>query len=323
MKSQFQTLAFLSNYSYKTELDGEFINSFLAQRFQIPPKTLRNASNFNASPLDVQSFIRWFESGPAAFKIAKSERGVVLLGNCTLDRCEIIASMLSDGTLSTDVTEASPSLVGPASASERDSFLDCLFSARLQPDPKTLRLVTKYIPGFGERVVFYDFSLETRGVGVARHVYPDGEVEFFCYFTYPTPSSPRRVGYGMEERPGFNLRSMVFENIDDENIATTLGNSTSCFRRLGRELEREGKTWKDKILRIEPSHMKAQKGKRYYYISDSMSVVSDTEKGSTVSRRRYLSGNYFTSQKAADKMLARFNDMLLGFLASPRWPEVD
>lgn len=58
MKSQFQTLSFLSNYTPKTAIDAEFIESFLVQRFQITPKTPKFAPNFDGAPLDVQSLSR-------------------------------------------------------------------------------------------------------------------------------------------------------------------------------------------------------------------------------------------------------------------------
>jgi hypothetical protein len=116
---------------------------------------------------------------------------------------------------------------------------------------------------------------------------------------------------------------MAFERIDQDNIQTTLGNSTSCFRRLGKELEREGKVWKDKLLRIESLKVKVERGGKYYYISDKLKIVPETEKGTPTSQFRYLAGNYFTSHIAAAKMLDKINNMLREYLASPKWPEVE
>ena len=39
MKSQFQTLSFLSNFQPKSELDMEMIMGFIEKRFNITPKT--------------------------------------------------------------------------------------------------------------------------------------------------------------------------------------------------------------------------------------------------------------------------------------------
>lgn len=186
-----------------------------------------------------------------------------------------------------------------------------------------MQLIPKFIPELGNRVVFYDFSQEIQGVGVVREVTAEGNVIFFCYFTYPTSSQPKLIGYNLHEEPGYNLQSFVFENIDKENVPTTLGNSTSCFRRLGRELERVGKVWKDKLLRIEPTDLELTVGNKYYYISDKMKVVTETEKGTPTSRLRYLAGNYFTTHMAATKMLGKINDLFRDYLASDKWPEIE
>lgn len=322
MKSQFQTLSFLANYTPKTPLDSEFINSFLAQRFQITSKTPVFAPYLSENTIDVQSFIQWFESGLNALKIAQYKNKLVLLGNCTLEICEIIGTMLEDGSINTDVIIANPDEITDISESDIMQFHEALFANNLQPSPNELRLVPKYIPKPTDRVIFYDYSLEVQGVGVVRHIDSEYDVMLYCYFTYPTQNHPKQIGYSLWETPGYDIRTMVFENIDKENIQTTLGNSTSCFRRLGRELEKVGKVWKDKTLRIEPLNVKVPIGERYYYITDKMDVREETEKGTPTSHLRYLCGNYFTTRKAANLMENKFNELILEYLSSDEWPEV-
>lgn len=323
MKSQFQTLSFLSNYTPKTEIDAEFIKSFLVHRFQITPKTPIFAPQSEEDTINVELFVKWFESGSAALKIAHFKNQTVLLGNCKLDTCEIIGSLSPDGSIHTDILSVPPSEIKEANDEGIRLFQEALRKSNLQPDPTTLRLVPKYTPQFGDRVIFFNFSLEVQGVGVVRSVSDQGDVTFFCYFTYPTTTQPKQIGYSLEEDPGFNLNSFVYECINKENVPTSLGNSTSCFRRLGRELEKVGKVWKDKLLRIEPLEVEGPVGSKYYYISDKMKVVTETEKGTPTSHLRYLCGNYFTSQKAANRMLGKFNDLLRDYLASENWPELD
>lgn len=323
MKSQFQTLSFLSNYTPKTAIDAEFINSFLVGRFQITPKTPIFAPNGDSNAINVESFIRWFESGSAALKIARFKNQTVLLGVCTLETCDIIGTLTPEGSISTEISSVPSQEIKEASPEEIQIFQEALRNANLQPNPSTLRLVPKYTPKFGDRVVFFDYAMEVQGVGVVRSVSESGAVTFFCYFTYPTNSQPKQIGYNLEEDPGYDLNSFVYECINKENISTSVGNSTSCFRRLGRELEKVGKVWKDKLLRIEPLQVEVPVGSKYYYISDKMKVVMETEKGTPTSHFRYLCGNYFTTQKAANKMLGKFNDLLRDYLASDTWPELD
>lgn len=322
MKSQFQTLSFLSNYTPKPGIDTEFIESFLVQRFQITPKTPRFAPESNGAPLDVQSFISWFENGSAALEIARYENQIVLLGNCTLGNYEIIGKLLPDGSIDSTPTLVPAEQISKASDTEVKQFLGALLTNNLQPDPQNLRLIPKFIPKLGERIIFYDFAQEVQGVGVVREVNGDGDVIFFCYITYPTPSQPKRIGYSLYENPGCNIRSFILESIDRDNISTTLGNSTSCYRRLGNELKRVGKVWKDKMLRIEPISGQLEVGGKYYYISDKMKVVSETEKGTPTSKFRWLAGNYFTSHMAATKMLGKWNEDLRNYMASDDWPEI-
>lgn len=322
MKSLFQTLSFLSNYTPKSGLDAEFIESFLVQRFQITPTTLRNAPNFDEKPLDVHSFIRWFESGSEVLKIARNENRLVLLGNCTLETCQIIGALLPNGTIDTAPVIVQANQISEATPQEVQSFQSALLENNLQPDPEKLQLIPKFIPKREDRVIFYDFAQNIQGVGVVREINADGDVIFYCYFTYHTHAHPKRIGYSLYENPGYNLKSFVFESINKENIQTTLGNSTSCYRRLGKELGKVGKVWKDKLLRIEPIKIELRNSK-YYYISDKMEVITATEEGKPTSRLRYISGNYFSSHMAASKMLDKFNALLRNYLASDKWPDIE
>lgn len=323
MKSQFQTLSFLSHYRPKTYIDADFINAFLDKKFNITPKTPRFAPNFDSKSINVESFIRWFESVAAAFKIGRFKNQTVLLGDCTLETCEIIGTLTPEGTVSTETITVLSQEIEEATPEETNVFQEALRKSNLQPHPATLRLIPKYTPKIGERVVFYNFAMDVQGVGVVRSVSEAGNVTFFCYFTYPSKTVPKQIGYSLEEDPGYDLNSFVYENIDTENIPTSLGNSTSCFRRLGNELGKVGKVWKDKLHRIEPLQVEVPVGSSYYYISDKMKVVAEREKGTPTSHLRYLSGNYFTSQKAADRMLGKFKDILRDYLASDTWPELD
>lgn len=325
MKSQFQTLSFLSNYIPKSDLDKEFINSFMVQRFQITPKTPVFSPIPSSNLIDVQSFISWFENGAEALKIARHKDQTVILGTCILTCCEIIGTLLSDNSIKTETITVDSQEVEDATEEQILEFKKALVENCLQPAPNELRLVPKHIPTSTERVVFYDFALDIQGVGVVREITESGDVVFFCYFVYPSPTQSKQIGYSMHENPGFNIANMVFESIDKENTTTTIGNSTSCFRRLGRELEKVGKVWKDKLKeqRIEPLQVEVKKGEKYFYISDKMEVRHDTEKGTPTSHLRYLSGNYFTTHMAATKMLGKFNELLRDYLASENWPELD
>ena len=83
------------------------------------------------------------------------------------------------------------------------------------------------------------------------------------------------------------------------------------------ELAKVGKTWNHFLKRIEPLNMKAEKGERYWYITDKMSVASDTEKGTATSHKRYLAGNYFRKEEDAVRILSEEMEIRRNFLAEP------
>lgn len=323
MKSQFQTLAFLSNYTPKSELDREFIVSFLEKRFRITPKTLIFAPESTKTTLDTQSFIQWFESGQSAGKVAKMGIVVIMVGECTMKEAKIIGKMTEKGiepcsqcVCHSEITEASED--------EIKHFQLALLKSHLQFNPDTLTLTPKYIPQNGEKVVFYNCDRSVRGLGIIRNIDPESQdVEFFCYFIYPTTTCQRKVGFSMHECGVANLIEHTFEPMLDDDNRCSEGNGIACYRRLKRELESEGKIWKDKLRRVEPANPCVKKGECYFYINDKMEVVQETEKGTPTSKFRYYAGNYFLTREAALKMLGRWNDCICDYLASPNWPELD
>ena len=67
--------------------------------------------------------------------------------------------------------------------------------------------------------------------------------------------------------------------------------------------------------------MKLDKGKKYFYITDKLTVVEETDKGTPTGQMRYLCGNYFHTQMAADIMLGKIHELIRDYLASSDWPE--
>lgn len=322
MKSQFQTLSFLSHYSPKSDLDREFIVSFLEKRFRITPKTLIFAPESTKTTLDTQSFIQWFESGQSAGKVAKMGIVVIMVGDCTITEAKIIGKLTEKG-IETCAVSVGHSEISEASDDEIRKFQLELLKAHLQFSPDTLTLTPKYVPQNGEKVVFYNSDRSMRGLGIIRNIDPDSQdVEFFCYFIYPGPNTQRKVGYNMHECGIANLIEHTFEPMLDDEKRCTEGNGIACYRRLKRELEAEGKIWKDKLRRVEPAQPCVEKGQTYYYISDKMEVVQEMEKGTPTSKFRYYAGNYFRTREAALKMLGKWNDCICDYLASPSWPEI-
>ncbi len=326
MKSQFQILSFLSQYCPKTDLDRDMITGFIEKRCKITPKTIIFSPESNFNTIDVQSFLQWYESGYGASEIAKYKTPVIL-GKCTMDKATIVGSLIGDKI---DCTEIQVSFSELEKTSEQDTmnFQLHLLNQNLQFNPETLSLESKYIPSPNEKILFHNHNYSIKGIGIVRNVNPDNyDVELYCYFIYPSKQEngsncKGRVGFSMHESNIVNLREYIFEPLleDDKRFSTDDG--ISAYRRLKRELEKRNKVWKDKIRRIEPSNMRAEKGEKYWYINDKMKVVQEVDKYTPTSQMRYLCGNYFINYEAAVEMLGRFNEMLRDYLASNDWPKL-
>ena len=325
MKSQFQILSFLTGYTPKSSLDLEMISSFLEKHFKIAPKNLAFSSNEHSSTIDAQAFLQWLNDGYGASDIARHNNTLVILGTCTIDTVTIIGT-LSDNRVQICNTPTPVSELSPATAEEINTLEVALFHNNLQFNQETQTLSHKYIPSINEKVIFHSNDFSIKGLGVVRNVYTDTkQVVLYCYFIYPGPKNDRQIGYSMYEDNVVNLHEHIFEPMleDPDNNRFSKLNGVSCLRRLNTELAKHSKVWKDKIHRIEPCQCKAEKGGKYWYINDKMSVVQDTEKETPTSHMRYLAGNYFIDQTSAVKMLGKIRDMLQSYLASPTWPNME
>ena len=134
---------------------------------------------------------------------------------------------------------------------------------------RTCRIDKKFTPKSSNIVTFHNLKTEQRGVGVVRMVYENtGEVIMYCYYI-----KGESVKYSMNESLGM---------IDDFSFIPVEPNEYPR-KALETELAKVGKTWNHHVKRIEPLGMKLTKGEHYWYISDKMKVVIDTEKDTPTS----------------------------------------
>lgn len=325
MKSKFQTLTFLSQYSPKNDTDTDIITAFLEKRYRITPKTKIFAVESIFSQLDVHSFIEWYKSGYTALEIAKNDNSLVMLGCCNLQTAEIIGKLEGSMVIPAKETVESTQL-SKASTTDVKNFLKALHESNLQPNPNELSLEPKYIPSSHEKVFFHSIDMSTNGIGVVREVNEiTGSVELYCYSIYPTKTQKCRVGYSMHELDIVNLYEYIFEplleNTKHVNRFST-EDGLSAYRRMRRDLEKAGVVWRDKLDRIEPAKYKLAKGEKYWYISDKLEIIQDVEKDTSTPQKRYLAGNYFVNYEAASIMLKKINELIRDYLASPEWPKI-
>lgn len=320
MKSQFQTLSFLSQYSPKTQLDAEMIFGFLGERFKNAKKTMSFCQHETENILDAASLLMWFSNGFGATEIALYNGTIVMLGVCTIDNTTIIGK-LYDGRINIASKTVKPSELSKATEEDSEAFYKALYASRLQFDQSSLTLVKKYIPAPNEKVIFYTNDFSQCGTGVVRSVDEStGDVEMYCYYLYPPANI---VGYSMHEKDVANLITHIFEPMLEEDKRSSKMNGVSCLRRMNNELGKRGKVWKDKIRRIEPVSYELEPGKNYWYISDDLKIVQKEDKGTPTSHFRYLAGNYFITKESAEMMKDKITELIQSYLASSDWPNVE
>lgn len=320
MKSQFQTLSFLSQYAPKTQLDAEMIFGFLGERFKNAKKTMSFCQHETENILDAASLLMWFSNGFGATEIALYNGTIVILGVCTIDNTTIIGK-LYDGRINIASKTVKPSELSKATEEDSEAFYKALYASKLQFDQASLTLVKKYIPAPNEKVIFYTNDFSQCGTGVVRSVDEStGDVEMYCYYLYPPANI---VGYSMHEKGVANLITHIFEPMLEEDKRSSKMNGVSCLRRMNNELGKRGKVWKDKIRRIEPVSYELEPGKNYWYISDDLKIVQKEDKGTPTSHFRYLAGNYFITKESAEMMRGKITELIQSYLASSDWPNVE
>ena len=320
MKSQFQTLSFLSQYAPKTQLDAEMIFGFLGERFKNAKKTMSFCQHDTENILDAASLLMWFSNGFGATEIALYNGTIVILGVCTIDNTTIIGK-LYDGRINIASKTVKPSELSKATEEDSEAFYKALYASKLQFDQASLTLVKKYIPAPNEKVIFYTNDFSQCGTGVVRSVDEStGNVEMYCYYLYPPANI---VGYSMHEKGVANLITHIFEPMLEEDKRSSKMNGVSCLRRMNNELGKRGKVWKDKIRRIEPVSYELEPGKNYWYISDDLKIVQKEDKGTPTSHFRYLAGNYFITKESAEMMRGKITELIQSYLSSSDWPNVE
>ena len=320
MKSQFQTLSFLSQYAPKTQLDAEMIFGFLGERFKNAKKTMSFCQHETENILDAASLLMWFSNGFGATEIALYNGTIVILGVCTIDNTTIVGK-LYDGRINIASKTVKPSELSKATEEDSEAFYKALYASKLQFDQASLTLVKKYIPAPNEKVIFYTNDFSQCGTGAVRSVDEStGDVEMYCYYLYPPAII---VGYSMYEKGVANIITHIFESMLEEDKRSSKMNGVSCLRRMNNELGKRGKVWKDKIRRIEPVSYELEPGKNYWYISDDLKIVQKEDKGTPTSHFRYLAGNYFITKESAEMMKDKITELIQSYLASSDWPNVE
>jgi hypothetical protein len=293
-KSEFQIKSFLERHEFKSEMDWKIISAFCKIELNL---NLEQSPKISANGINSLSFSEWYENGFGSGDIAWLNEKLVIVGACDLNMAKVEGTLIDD-KISCKRSDAK--IAELSKASEEDIFLfnQAMMRNNLQYGENNQLVIKRYIPTINVRVSFHKAGV--RGIGVIRSVsQEDNRFELYCYHIYQT----RETRYSMHEKVG-PLSEYTFDLM-----------TITERRRLENRLRKVGKSWNDKMHRIEPVEPKAKKGEKYWYISDKMKMENSTEEGKPTSHFRYLAGNYFLSPEDCLLNLGGINEMLRDFMA--------
>lgn len=310
-KSPLQIISFLSCNSIRSRSDWDMITSYCRSLFS--HTELRLPSTYSLSPdegLTASQFLEWIADGFAPGDIVLADNIPAIIGISHFKASQTLANIQND-KLVVSTAEVPKNRLKIAPDAIRDHFLLLLLHNSLQFSFETHTLTQKYIPSPDERVFFY--NAYDSGLGVIRSLDPQtGSVTLSCWFRY----SDRSCGFSHDSSSVCSLSSHSFCSLDRDSGYMPL-NRISCQRRLNSELAKYGKTWNQSRHRIDPLLLPLPKGKKYWYISDRLQILQDTENGYQSSRDRMNAGNYFHTRKDAETVLSMFNGSIRSFMRSP------
>lgn len=306
-KTPLQLQSFLANNSYKTDADWQMISAFCKDKAEF----LINAAIDPENGITASQFLEWYEHGFGSGDIVLKDGEPMMVGISHFKAATIVARLSDDKILTSDLEMATEGLKMAPEGILYD-FRDAMFRQGLQFSWKDLKVIEKYIPSVNERIIYHKGS--EKGLGVVRDVnFQTGEVELYCYFNYTT----KAIGFSMHEKGIVNLQDFWFEPMNNGDKRQSKMNGISCQRRLNSELAKHGKTWNERLHRIEPLVTQVPKGKKYWYITDKMTLVQEEEKGLQLTRIRANAGNYFLTRQAGEAMLAKWTEDLRDYMALP------
>lgn len=308
-KTYLQIASFLSKCSFKSKTEWERIIAIVKAEVGQAPNFSYTIDPVNG--ITVHDFLYWEDNSFGAGDICRVDDNIVICGICGLECATIVGKLSDDKILILDETVAQNALKS-ANRDEQYDFMCVMLKDRLQFSLKEMRLIEKYVPQPGERVIFTSPGFS--GLGVVKTIHFDTDtVDYFCYFINET----KKVGFSMNEVGITGLSDVVFEPMNNGLRRETKGNGIYLQRKLNRELGRYGKVWNEKLHRIEPVNGQVAIGEKYWFLNDRMVLMEDVEKGRALSRARWNAGNYFCSHASGLEYQGLFAEILRNRLADP------
>lgn len=301
MKTKQQIDHFLRKRKYKSEINFEGISFYCMNKHNIKLHSPSSYYPNDPDAIDYETFAWWLEHGFGAGDAVKSKDFVGLVQDADVNKVKLCLRIDSNGPNFDSITISIQGIT-LAEESVLNRLKMILSENNLEFGNPYFIITEKFIPQSCNLVHFVHHKSHLEGGGVVSSIKPSGEVYMFCYYT-----NTGDLKYGMQEYLG-NVNEFSF---------TTFKPTDYERKVLESKLNKVGKSWNHYVRRVEPLNMKADKGKKYWYITDKLQIAADTERNTPTTNRRFSAGNYFMSESIALTALERIHDLINKMLAEP------
>lgn len=285
MKSQSQIRIFLRTVNPATEDDRRLIEEF-GQENGI---TVEFGHDVAFKTISFADFELWVDEivprkgDPISF-LENGSLGILLF---VYPDTLMLGALLKDGELYPYQHTIPYAPYRYATPEERTTLQRAFSKSGLSWSKKRSQLVPRMIPTHNSMVKISRIN-EKLGMGIYRETDSTGKVIMYCMKMGDKP-----IRFSLREELG-----------DSEDYQFDLLNNKER-EEIKRALSFQGRAWNGRASRIEPLNMQAERGCRYYYITEYLSIAEacDFRKKKDISR--YMSGNYYRIREEAEEIKDR------------------
>lgn len=217
-------------------------------------------------------FLSWLKTGFGVGDIVRYGHTLGIVGAYTPDYASLSVYFTTSGEFVEKCLIVKPNKLFKAASQEVAEVDDILTSKNLKFSIRLSRLVCRYKPCDGDIVRVSFNEIKTTGIFRSEQA---GEISFYAYV-----------------ESGKILKNHV---LNANSVVMSLPTKTDV-ERLQIALAKNGMEWSAwrKVLSVLKAK-RADKGGRYWYLSENFTIISDKDMYTKKHNQRYDSGNYFCS----------------------------
>lgn len=278
MKTKEQVVRYVADSRFNDE-DWKLVSEYCTKEYG--KNVVRRGRN-NASPNTYGQFLDWLENGYPSGEIVRYGNTLGIVGGNFPDVTYLSAFLDLDMNAVISKIEVSPEKIFGASKEEKDIFRAALYEAGFEFDNHFQKIVECYKPKNGSFVQLKINDKECPGIWKTCD---KNGAELYCLLL----NEELKIDYCL------SLQNIDIEPVDNDNLM-----------RLQKSLIHNKLEWSARTLSFIPAKTeRAEKGGRYWYLTDKFTITSEEDNRGYKQTGRYKAGNYFSNYSEALYFLAK------------------